>query len=488
MLSAQEQLSRLRVETRKLRIYVGVLSRARVSQQNRADKLREEVKEKNRKISQLEKEKTKLQTEIEELKRQRDIYKGMVFKPNQVGKKILEEVFGQEEKKKSRGGILGHQGHGRKLPSVVHHSYRLHLHHCPECFLPLARGGAVSSHTVEDIPTPKETRIIVSCYDSERQWCPRCQKEVTAVPAGVIPRCRLGINLLSLVLLWKYRTRMPLLQIKANLQLLYGLKISLSALEEILYRAREYLGENHQKILRTIRSSPVKHADETSWRTKGENGWLWEFLTGDAVYYTIEETRGKGVPEIVLSGAKETDVLVHDDYAAYQNLPGCHQSCWAHLLREARNEAGLEFASQEAKALYQELKVIFSRLEEIIREPFIPDDRQKLYQEYLDLLTQIGNRNYQNEDVKRVQTRIKNQAGNLLTALLFPGVPLTNNLAERNIRPVVIARKISGGSKTVKGAQTFAVNASVIQTLVLRKEPLFSSLKEMLLTGAAGKN
>lgn len=40
------------------------------------------------------------------------------------------------------------------------------------------------------------------------------------------------------------------------------------------------------------------------------------------------------------------------------------------------------------------------------------------------------------------------QNKNLLTALLYENVPLTNNLAERAIRPMVVTRKISGGSRS----------------------------------------
>ena len=79
----------------------------------------------------------------------------------------------------------------------------------------------------------------------------------------------------------------------------------------------------------------------------------------------------------------------------------------------------------------------------------------------------IQRREYLSKDAQAVQTRIKNQDKNLLTALRHADVPLTNNHAERQIRPLAVMRKISGGSRSSKGAATHAVNLSVVQTLVL---------------------
>jgi len=62
------------------------------------------------------------------------------------------------------------------------------------------------------------------------------------------------------------------------------------------------------------------------------------------------------------------------------------------------------------------------------------------------------------------------------------------NAAERAIRPMVLTRKISGGSKTPNGARIHAVNMSVIETIVKRKLPLLNTLQEYLLKGATGKN
>ena len=90
-------------------------------------------------------------------------------------------------------------------------------------------------------------------------------------------------------------------------------------------------------------------------------------------------------------------------------------------------------------------------------------------------------------DSLRIQTRIRNQGDTLLTALLIPNVPLTNNLAEQKIRPMVITRKISGGSRSDEGAMTHAVNMSVFQTIKMRNQPIISTLRNYILKGISGR-
>jgi hypothetical protein len=87
---------------------------------------------------------------------------------------------------------------------------------------------------------------------------------------------------------------------------------------------------------------------------------------------------------------------------------------------------------------------------------------------------------FQAEDAKKIQTRIANQNTNLLTALLFETVSLTNNRAEQGIRLMVVARKISGGSQSKKGADTHAVHMSILQSTLSQKTPLIQNYKNLI--------
>ncbi len=57
----------------------------------------------------------------------------------------------------------------------------------------------------------------------------------------------------------------------------------------------------------------------------------------------------------------------------------------------------------------------------------------------------------------------------LFVFVAVPGVPAHNNLAERSVRPLVIARKISGGTRSSKGSETRMGLASLFGTWMARQ-------------------
>jgi len=482
-MTIDDELLRLRDEARNLRKKTGRVCLSLDMYRKKTERLEKEIEKLRRENSNLKKHEQELTEELEKVKHQRDTYKGMVFKP----KRRSIPSNHKSDVKKSRGGQNGHKGYGRKLPPKIDQHKRIFCTHCPACNTPLQRSDNTDSHTVEDIPAPETIKPVVTEYRIERQWCPKCRKEVRGVPPEVIPHSRFGLNLVTQLMIWKYGCRIPLNLIAGLFSSTYGITVSEGALIGILHKTRKWLGPYYDRILTNIRAAPVKHADETGWTIAGVKGWLWAFLTRNEVYYTIEETRGKGVPQKILGGSKETDVLVRDGYAGYEKLPMKQQSCWAHPLRNSHEEVINPEVSPEMKILHGKLKIIYGVLQGEINRPFDIDRRKSIYKDILGKLTGIIDTPYQAADSLRIQTRIKNQGETLLTALLVPNVPLTNNLAEQKIRPMVITRKISGGSRSDEGAMTHAVNMSVFQTIKMRNQSIIPTLRKSILNGISGR-
>ncbi len=62
-----------------------------------------------------------------------------------------------------------------------------------------------------------------------------------------------------------------------------------------------------------------------------------------------------------------------------------------------------------------------------------------------------------------------------------PEVEPTNNIAERMLRPAIVARKVSQCSKTERGANAYAAFKSVLSTLSLRgASSVFKSLAKII--------
>jgi len=475
--SSDEEKRHLRLKVSSLEKAVAAHRKARKILEQEKRKLAKELKEAIKTIKQLEEKN-------DELQRQRDRFRDMVFKPNKKSK-TEENKKGLAnnnlpKKKRNRGGQKGHKGAGRKKPDHIDKVVRVFLSHCPDCSTEVARSNAVENHIVEDIPPIEEIHSKVIRYETEVQWCCNCKKIIKGKALGVIPGSRLGINILLYVLFQKYISRSSWEIIEKNLQLFYGVKISRGALVDMMHRVRKWLGPKYNNLLETIRSSPVKHADETSWRKEKMGYWVWGFFTNNCAYYTITESRGKGVPKKILAGSHPQDVLVRDDYGAYTKLPLLHQSCWAHLLRVSHEEAVHPEASLEVKELHETLKKMYDGIEKVIKEPFDSKVRKIEHKHYSKKIQNIIKTKIYEKDSQRIQTRIANQNTNLITAILYENVPLTNNLAEREIRSLVVIRKISGESKSDNGIMTTAVIMSVLQTLKLQKKNMAKSIKEFI--------
>jgi transposase len=478
-------------EKRKIKVHLSSLKKAHEQVLQTCDQLRNHNKELKQKNKELEAKIAYLEKENEELQRQRDEYKNMIFKSNKKSSPSRQEEAATNAEpatpKKKCGAQQGHKAKVRKLPEEIDCQNRAYLTHCPDCHGELQRANDSDKHVVEDIPDLEQKRAVVIEHQIERQWCPQCKKEVSAVPAGVIPNARFGINVLMLIMILKYSLRASMDSIIFFLLSTYGITISKGAIYNLLNKARKCLGPAYEKIAQDIKFSAVKQADETGWRIAGINSWIWAFLSNDAVYYTAEESRGKGIPDNFFRGSPEGSILIRDDYPVYKNLNMKQQSCWAHLLRKSYEEVQRPSVSNEMKLLHEKIKHIYSILTETIKMPFSKTHRKQIYKQvYKDILAIIKTC-YSCEYARQIQTRIANQKQNLLTALLYKNVPLTNNLAERSIRPMVVIRKISGGSKQPQGAKVLQINMSILQTIRMKKLPLISTLKQYLLESFTGK-
>ena len=421
-----------------------------------------------------------LEKENDKLRRERDQYRDLTFKPKKKHKEKSEEIiifnFQDKNDKRKRGGQKGHKGYGRKNPKKIDEVTRVFLSHCPNCSIEVPRSSSFEEHIIQDIPPLNNNNFKSTKYETEVQWCKKCKKIIKGKQPGVIPKSRFGPNLVLYVMLQKYVSRNSWEIIQKNLLIFYGVKISRGALVGMMHRVSEWLGPKYDELKRDINKAFVKHADETSWRNEMAKAWIWGFFTDQIAYYTISESRGKGVPKEILADSHKKDVLVRDDYAAYKNLDMLQQSCWAHLLRKSHDEAKDITASDEIKTLHKDLKDMFDKIKEIIEEPFNLKKRKTQYKIYKKKIFAIINNNFLKDDSKRIQTRIKNQKTNLITAILHQGVPLTNNHAEIMIRPMVVIRKISGGSRSDKGTKTIATNMSVVQSIFLQKKNIVLTL------------
>ena len=480
----------LRLEVRKIRQQNSSLERSLESKKEALLRVEKENADLRKQKKEAEKRAKESENKAKELEDELNLLKGVNEKNAENAFTFKTMVFGHgktliKTSDKKPGGQIGHPGITRKTPKSVDETRDVFLNTCPDCGLPLCHSNHFKSHTVEDIPELLSFKIKVTRYNVNEQYCPCCKKHVRAVPTDVIPGSRLGLNLCIFIIILRTACNQTVYQISDLVNILFGTDISPGGIQKIFHKARKYLGPAYDEILKLIQRAKIKHADETGWKTNGKGGYDWVFLTANEVYHTIRNTRGKGVPEEILGGknCRKDSILVRDSYAGYKFLLCLHQRCWSHLLRIIRDKLALYPDSKELKSLYKILGNLFRVLAKTVSQPFEVNKRQKVYDKAWSILEDIINSTYSSTVAKKIQTRIKNDGKELLTALLYDGVPLTNNRAERAIRPMVTFRKVTGGSRSDDGAKTTAVIRSVVQTIRVRKQPLVSVLKEELLNG-----
>jgi len=491
MFSQTTYITKVQEERRRFAIHNQQLLLSNSKQKHKVGVLEEKVREKNRIIKEDKKEIEKLKGELEETKITIDNLKRMLFAQHkhteveEEKKDTTREDVAQETAtvtlppKRKRGRKKGHKGSGRKLPETIDSRVPCYVSVCPDCGNPVGRSDSYHTHTVTDIPDWREIKPVTTEYRIEYQWCIHCHKAVSALPAGVIPGSRIGLVLFLMILIWRYHLRLPFQKISEIISIQYKLYLSPGAIVGITRKARKLFGKRYDDLLDEIRGSPVKHADETTWGMDGLLYWCWILVTDKIVYYTIEESRGKGVIERLLKDA--IGILVCDGYAAYKKLPLILQACFAHLYRKARDAAERKGASIEAKEFFVKIQTLYKELALAIEKPFDKKEREQLHAFYLKELESLSVIPYQRQDVKKIQTYLKNLGGNLLTALLYEDVSLTNNAAEQAALKIVVGRKISGGSKSTEGTKTHAVNMSIMQTILKQQLPLIPTIEQYLL-------
>jgi len=103
-------------------------------------------------------------------------------------------------------------------------------------------------------------------------------------------------------------------------------------------------------------------------------------------------------------------------------------------------------------------------------------------------LANLGRKTWKEADAERLAARIRKYGGRLTTFLHDAQVDGTNNAAEQALRPAVVMRKITGGSRSESGAQAWAILASVMRTAEQQGHDVVETIKTLLRASWAGKN
>ena len=378
------------------------------------------------------------------------------------------------ESSQRRGGAKpGHCGHGRRnIPSeeVTRRQSVPGPGHCPYCGRPLDPKGSKARTIIEVDPVRKE----VVRYELEQCDCGHCHRTFTARPAGVFAKGLFGNRLLTHLAVEHYLQGVTLGRLSAALGIVQG------SLWAALHQLARRLATVPQRLLLEYRRAAVRHADETGWRTDGHNGYAWLFCTQRVSLFRFRQSRSASVAKEVFGTHRLPGVLVVDRYNGYNRMPCAIQYCYAHLLREVQ-DLGKEFP--DVDEVSQFVEGFAPRLADAMKLRALALPATRFRQQALELKVEIKalvHSPAQHPGIQKIQNIFREKASRLYHWAKNPAIPADNNRAERELRPLVIARKISFGSQSEQGALTREILMSVLHTLRKRTPNVFEAFKRCL--------
>ena len=359
---------------------------------------------------------------------------------------------------------------------------------CPHCNCSLD-DVRMHERLVEDVVPSK---VVVTCYHTASGYCAMCRKRVETrapeqPPAADLPHAQLGINALATAAVLRVVHRLPFAQVASVLAGLSGLSVSRGGVARQLRRLGDWLDPYYERVKLALRASPRVNGDETGWRTNGRNGYLWAVTGPRHTLYHVDPSRSGRVIEGLL-GEAFPGTLGCDFYGAYNRLGCPKQRCLAHLLRElkhaARDSPGFAACDfhRRCRRLVKDMLALKRKWEELGDECYT-----RRASRIEDRLGRLAKAEYDEPDAARLAKRLLKHRAELTRFLWDRDLGGTNNAAERALRPAVVMRKITGGSRSAKGAEAWAKLASLTRTASQQGRNVLETVKHLLTEHWAGK-
>jgi transposase len=472
-------VEQLRQENQSLRLMIAGLEKRVVEEAGSGEErqqLRLEIAELKKRFAYLEVENKTLRDQLDEAQRQ-TARQAAPFR-RRDSKKVPEAM------RKRPGRPKGHPGAHRAVPTRVDEHVEVPLPSCPHC------GGAVEAvepieQFIEELPPvrPKVTRLV-----TYRGQCPHCGEVQSTHPlktseATGAAQAQLGPRAQALAATLNKEHGLTMRTTCRVLDQVAGLRLSPGGLAQLVQRVGQKAEAPYEALVVDVRAAAAAYVDETSWYVGGPGPWLWVFTTATETVYRVEPGRGRDVVTNTL-GPGFTGVLVSDCLASYENVPYRTHKCIAHHLRaiaEARKRPDTADPSylDQWKLFFQTVIGIWRSRPSMSVEEYTV--RCQHLERWLDRL--LTTERTQPGDVA-IRNRIGKRRPSILVCLYEPAVEPTNNRAERDLRPAVIARKVSCGNKTEAGKRSFEVLRSVASSCWKRGHDAVSYLAGLLPIGA----
>ena len=297
-------------------------------------------------------------------------------------------------------------------------------------------------------------------------------------PEGMPPGTPFGPNIHALLAYLHHSHHVGFERLVRLARELFGLSISEGAIANALRRLETPLEAERAAIRQKLRAAQVVWSDETTTRIAGRLHWQWVFVTPEAVLHEIAPRRARAVAEAVMDGHKPA-VWISDRYAGQQEMAAAHQVCLAHVLRDVQYAIDCGdgvFAPALAKLLAWTIAIGRRRAE-------LKDSTLRQYRIKADCrLDRLLATPAPHPAGCTLQAQVKAWRTKFFVFIEDRRVSATNNVAEREIRPSVVFRKVTGGFRSEWGSSVHAGYRSITSTARIAGQTAFGAIRDIAAT------
>ena len=412
------------------------------------------------------------------------------------------EVFSAAEKEESDSVAVvaahkRHKKHEYALDSIPEDIPRKQVEHhlegedliCQQCGDTMTEIGKEVVRTLEIIPAQMVVREDIYYTYA----CQVCNKEDIETPVVKAPREQNIITgsfatpeAISHIMTQKFVMGSPLYRQEQEINR-KGIHLSRQTMSNWILKATEdYLTPVYEQLHKELLKRDVLHADETTLQVLHEPGkkpqsdsYMWLYRTsGDTdkpiVLYEYQPGRGAKHPKEFLAGYK--GYLHTDGYAGYHDMGEdiTVVGCWAHARRKF-DEAVKSLPKGKAKGSSASQGLTYCNLLFGIEQEIADKTAEERYAERLEQAKPVLDAMFAWANSRTVAPKsalgkalhyLKEQWPYLTNFLKDGRLEISNNRAERSIKPFVIDRKNFLFANTPKGATGSAIMFSLIQTAI----------------------
>lgn len=457
--SLEVQVSHLKSENRSLRLQL-------LDQ----DRLLVKISERDERIKELEKQLNK-RSGLE------DPY-GLATPSS---KRVTKKNSSAENQAKRGGAPKGHKGCGRESFSPDDADLIIHLDGSStkcECGGEWMDAGTAEHSVYHLIPAKMEKRI----YVKKLRTCSDCGNRSETITPGSMPNSLYANSVVSHALVEHYLHGMTTGSIHSRLGINRGTFLG------IAHRCAGLLKPLFEDILSGLRGCSMLHADETGWTKDGTKAYAWLFTNDRFKVFLFRDTRGSCVPREAIGEENPNLVLVTDRYSGYSPLNVRHQYCFVHLLRDVKKEEEDFPEDPEVASFAADIKPMLSDAVSLRILDLSAEEYRRRAEELKSKIMETCKRQANHPAVQYLQDIFRKKQDSLFQWVESPLIPADNNFAERELRPTVIARKISFGSQSERGMSTREILMTVIHTAKSRGHDPTVFLENILNTLAVDKS